>query len=313
MRKLITVAVFALLVAACGSGASGETVTMEYAFAAGDGHTYLNEFSASVTSDFSGIDAGDVPEGPVEIDLAASVLTSYAIEEGPDEGTYRVSVSFDELSDASFTVRGMGEDTTYTEDDVPSDIAEGALPGREVTFVVDSNGAVLSLESDGTEIPLPSSGFGGISGFGTETPFLGPELPEGEIAVGDTWTSAWEVDLFGDQSISFSAESTFEEIDGSGYYVISTRTTASPIEVDFADLLGGLLGDEAPQGGEFTLTMRISQDVATTTVWFDPERGITARQSYTRGSDIEMSFAAEGESGTVRLSSDMTGTMELQD
>lgn len=314
MRKLITVAVFALLAAACGQGTGGETVTMEYAFGAGDSYTYLNEFAASVTTDFAGIEAEDAPEGPFEIDLAASVLVSYSVDDGPEEDTYRVSVSFDELSDASFTVRGGGEEMTYTEDDVPADIAEGAMPGKEVTFVVDSSGAVLSVEADGVDIPLPTSNLGGMGGFGTETPFLGPELPEGEVAVGDMWTATWEIELFGDESIELTAESRLEEIeDSTGYYVISTKTTSSPVEVDFADMLGGLLGEEAAGSSAFSFSMTVSPDVATSTVWFDPERGITVRQSYTAGSNLEMSFAAEGESGTVRVDTDSSGSMELQE
>ncbi|RPI25613.1 MAG: hypothetical protein EHM57_01310 [Actinobacteria bacterium] len=320
MRRTIAVTLVAVAVLAAGCAnpsSESESVTLRYSLDDGDTFTYRNEYDMAMTTEIEGLPMEDVPDGPIDIDLSAALTTRYAVSDGTEPGTYAVTFGYDEVSDLAMTMRAGGEEMTFTEDDLAGELAGSGvpLPGNEVEFIVDSSGHILSVNVDGTPVPLPGVAGGGLSGFGSETPFLGPEMPEGPVAVGDTWTAEWSVEPFPGTEMQVSAQShllSVETVDGAEVYVIETTTTATPLDVELADILGGLAAEDLAGGpADFGLTMRVAATPGRSTVWFDPARGITVRQEFAGGADVTMSFQGEGQSGSMTMRTTMEGSLRL--
>jgi hypothetical protein len=322
MRKTIAVSLLAVAVLAAGCAqpsTDGEGVTFRYSLDAGDSFTYHNEYAMAMTTEIDGLPLEDVPQGPIDLDVTAAVTSRYSVADGPEAGTYAVTFSYEDVSELAMTMRSGGEEMTFTEADLGGEL-EGSglpLPGSEVVFVVDSSGHVLSVDVDGTSIPLPGLTGQALGGFGSESLFMGPEMPDEAVSVGDTWTAHWSVELLPGTAMEVSAQSrlvSVETLDGADVYVIETTTTTVPFEVGLGDILAGLGGGEISEAPEdFEVSMTISPAPNRSTVWFDPARGITVRQEFAGGADMTMSFTAEGESGSMTVHTTMEGTLQIVD
>ncbi len=325
MRKtsaILMIAV-AMTVAACAQPAAEDGdpqpgVTLRYGLGVGESYTYASGFAVDMTTEFNGMPEGEIPEGPMSMEMSASLVTSYDVTEGPEPGTYTVTATYEGLDGLDMTLQTGDEEITFGEDDIEGlGNGEIPLPADGVEFVVDDTGQILALDVDGAEIPMSALGAQGMSSMGGQMPFIGPEMAPGDVNVGDSWTSEWTAELFPGQDLSFAATSTLtavETIDGVELYVIETTTTSEVFELDLGDLLGGLgedLGADDADIGGFELKMTMEQAPTETTVWFDPARGITVRQTFSGGTNLGMSFSGDGESGDVTMTMVTSGEMEL--
>jgi hypothetical protein len=321
MRKILgfTVAV-TLLAAGCAAPSSeAEGVALRYGIQAGDSFIYRNTLATSMTSELEGLPIPNVPDDPIDVSLDVALTTSYLVADGPEPGSYAVTIGVDELQDLAMTVRSGDDVTTFSDDDLGGelDLSELPMPGTDVEFIVDSAGHIVSVVIDGIDAPFPGLGGQSAGAFSHQMPFLGPEMPEGPVAVGDTWSSEWSVDLYPGTTMKTSAQSrlvALETLDGIEVHVIETTTAAEPVTVDLAGLLGSFGGEGSgalPAGLEMTMTMRPAPSAST--VWFDAERGVTVRQEFSGGSDVTMAFAGGGESGSVSVHVTTEGTLELID
>jgi hypothetical protein len=325
MRRTILASLLAvsLLAAGCAEPSSeSEGVTLRYGFDEGDEFRFSNEYGLEMTTEFEGLPADEIPAGPIDLDLDAAMITSYSVSAGADPGTYEVTFGYEDLSDLAMTMRSGGEELTMSEDDLPADLSGSGLPlpGSDVTFVVDATGHIVSMSLDGTDIPIPGlgeGGLGGFGGFGSAMPFMGPEMPNGPVAVGDTWTAHWTTEVVPGTELDVSAQSRLvavESLDGVEVHVIDTTTTSTPVTLDLADVLAGFGGEglgSAAEGIEFSMTM--STAPTRSTVWFDAARGVVVRQEFAGGSDLTMAFSAEGRSGSATMHMTIDGSLQLLD
>lgn len=317
--KTLTVVAMALLLAAsCAQpGGDSEGVALRYGFDAGDSYRYDNDFSMEMTADLSGLPADEAPDGPVTLDMDAAMTTTYTVADGAEPGTFSVAFGYEELSDFAMRVTGDGEEVTMTEADLGADLDAAPLPGG-LTFVVDESGNILSVSVAGTDLQLPTFGSGmtGMAGFGSDMPFLGPELPDHPVAVGDTWTGGWTREVFPGTEVELTTQNRLvgvETVDGVEVHVIETTTASTPITLDLAELMGAFAGDElgAPPEG-FGLEVTMSTAPSRSTVWFDAARGITMRQEFSGSVDMTTSITAEGQTGTVSMHMTMSGSLDLR-
>jgi len=321
MRTVVAATILALLAAACaqpGTEGESQTVSLGYGWSAGETFTYENDFAMSMSTEVEGLPDADLSE-PIDMDLSATLLTSYSFADGAEPGTYRVTMHYDDITEVSVTVRNGDEELSMDEGDL-ADVQDEVFGGEGVEFIVDESGQILSLSVGGSDIPLPSFAGQGLGAASSAMPFLGPELPDREIAVGDVWSTSWATEAFPGQELSISADSSLaaiETIDGVELYVIETTTTSSAVELDLADLLGGLAegfgGSEADVPSDISFAMTLEQAPGVATVWFDPARGITVRQTFTSGTDMAITFSGEGEAGSMTMHIVTSGTLELLD
>jgi len=309
-----------------------EAATLRYGIATGSEYVYDSTIAMSMDTSFSGGPSDEPMPESMEMDMEMSTTTRFAVSDGPEPGTYSVALSYEAMSFDRLTTSIDGEEFDLGSE---GDLAESELSSEmanlpEVDYVVDEKGRMVSVSFDGADLDLGMLGGGAqpMGGFGAGQPFLGPEFAEDDVTVGDSWTTEWNSPVFpGMDGFGVTAENTLlavEEFDGIDVWVIETTTTADPIELSFEDLMQMMfegLGDadmaalgEADLGmlGMFEMTMRLEQKPSVSTVWFDPDRGITVRQVWEVDQVMEFDFAAEGESGSMAMATVMSGEMQLQ-
>lgn len=177
---------------------------------------------------------------------------------------------------------------------MPVSGAGAHLSPIDVTFVVDEKGHVI--DDDKPMGPLgglldPGTPFPGEMPGLDPGPFLGPELPDGEVAVGDTWETESELRGFGPEPIVATSSSTVtatDEIDEDQVLVIETNVSTTRVEIDLGDLLLGMFGtfdgDGRRGGGPVRRSVGESEvsDVhrwlgLDATTWADPGDGVVRR------------------------------------
>ena len=330
MRRLILglIAVLALLLAACGNP-EDQSQALRYGYDAGDELVYDTEMSMQFDTDIVG--------GPVEEQLPGSfalgadlvATTRYLVAEGADAGTFAVTMSLDALEFSSVEMTMAGEELTFTD---PA-LMNAALEGQDdflgdVTFVVDEQGTVRSIEVDGQNLNVDELlGADPFSGMSQGMPFLGPQLAEGAVAVGDSWSSTWSSPMApGVEEVEVTATHRFaaiEDLEGREVYRIESVTETARVEFNSEDLLsGGDFGGQelSPSDLEGLATgnveMAIVTDPGTATVWFDPVEGITVRQAWTAGARVVVSVTGfedlGGETGTIEMHTTMKGQLALR-
>jgi len=187
----------------------------------------------------------------------------------------------------------------------------------EMKFVIDEQGQMLGVTVDGQSVDFGNLSAGSqFGGFGSGTPFLGPELPDGVVAEGDAWSTTWDTEFVPGREILVSADSRVLAVEGD-VYVIETETTTSAIEMTMDDLLAASSTEEFDMTelagmGDMSMTMSMDATTGTSTVWFDVSRGIPVRQEWSGGSATSMSMNAAGESGAMDMEMSFSGTLELR-
>ena len=224
----IVVIALALFAASCAEGpaedappdsVAPETLTGEalrYGISDGTTLVYDMTMSMDMVTDMSGAFVDQGAMGPIEMDMVLAATTAYEVEEGIEEGTYLVSMSFEELSFDSLSMTMGGEDLMDGMDGLLDDSMSAEMAGlSEMKFVIDEQGQMLGVSVDGQSIDfgnlMGGSQFGGL---GSGTPFLGPELPEGVVDEGDTWSAMWDTEFVPGKEISVSANSRVVAVEG---------------------------------------------------------------------------------------------------
>jgi len=269
----------------------------------------------------------------LDMDLAAR--STYDIEEGPDPETVRLTVSTDIVDgSASMEMLGMTEA-------IPLDDLAGEMATFDMEMVIDAQGNVVEMLVGGQAIPVGLlDGLGGagsgslLSGFDSGQ-LLGPELPEGPISVGSTWTTEVNSDGFG---LSFHSRSEHtiaatEVVAGHDTYRIETVTTTDEISLNFEDLMTALaensedlaaLSGENISGAELEAALgmfavmgiemnyRMDRSVAETTTWFDAAGGVVVRMEMTSPQRASIEMTGIPDTGDIEMVMDMTMTTTMQ-
>jgi len=288
---LLLVAAVALLVAGCGSGEGsaagipGVARPLAYSLTGDVELSYHGEMEMEMTTTFGDEITSIDPSMPstMSTQMDMSFDTTYRIESGSEPGTYRVTMTLDDI-DIDDGVVEMGD---YSVDlsDMPQGELDAAMAAQmpEFVYVIDEKGTILSVEMDGTVIDVQGL-LGGTSSAGLGGGQMwGPELPDEIVGVGDSWTTTSE-ESFGDIAIVTEATHKIirtEERAGHDTWVIRTDATTDGYTINWDDMIAmfeemGGIGeiegmDEMPTS--FQMAMRSSPTTTTSYTWLDPSLG----------------------------------------
>ncbi len=291
-RLLLVVAVIALVMTACGAGpeqsAGGAAVMarpLAYSLTGDVELSYHAEMETEMTTKFGEELLALDPSMPSTMltQMEMSFDTTYRIEAGEEPGTYRVAMTLDEMELGKGSVQMGGQSVDLS--DAPQSEIDAALSSQmpEFVYVIDDKGAVISIEVDGTAVDV-SGILGGTSsgGLGGGQMF-GPQLPDGVVNVGDTWTTTSEQQV-GD--VVIVTEETHkilrsEERNGYDTWVIRTDSDTSGYTISWDDMIAmfeEMGGIDQVDGMEemppsFQMAMRSSPTSTTMMTWLDPELG----------------------------------------
>lgn len=311
MRKSLAAAiVVALAVASCGGSATvttssttfaGETTTtsgagpdaqvLSYNLEAGNEFSYEVEMTQTIemTGEGSGaaLTGEEIPDS-ANIEMTAKGTFNYSVADGPDEGTYAVTITgeFTEV-----TATGLVDGQPVDESEVP-EFAEVAPV--DVTIIVDEQGNIVP-DSSGLDDPMAGL-FGGLEDLGgipSSNPgqFFGPPFGDDMVSVGSNWESTYTTPGLGEDPITTTTRASVtgtDVVDGVELLVIEAETEVSPIEFDLGDFFIGLFtgflpDDPTPEeqaeidalieGLRFVISMDTTHSTSTTL--FDPVSGVT--------------------------------------
>ncbi len=290
-RFLFVFAVMALLIAACGGGseqaAGGSLMARSLAYSlTGDVElSYHAEMETQMTTTFGEELQRIDPSMPSTMltQMEMEFDSTYRVGEGPEPGTYRVAMTLDGIKLGKGSVQMGGQSIDLS--DFPQAELDAALASQmpEFVYVIDDKGAVISIEVDGTTVDVEGI-LGGTSASGfSGGQLFGPQLPEGQVNVGDSWTTMSEQSI-GDVVVVTEETHTIvrsEERNGYDTWVIRTEADTSGYTIEWADMVAmfeemGGIGqvdgmEEMPPG--FQMAMRASPAGTTMITWLDPELG----------------------------------------
>jgi len=344
IRSFILLTVLALVLAACG-GAGGEDTTttsteaiettttapavesvqLSYTLEPGTSHQYEVDMNQTIDLSTSGEtgalgEEDDLP-GNMSLLITGTTLFTYAVAEGPEDGTFEVTITGD-FTDLEFSGTIDGEPVD------PSEIPELAeLEPVDTTIVVDDQGNVIPEDSSTEDVFGGLGGLGMLEGFGAATPgqFVGPSLSEDEVSVGDTWTETVETPMMPEQDpVVTDVESevvSTDTVDGSEVFVIDTNSTTSAFEFDLAELLIGFMTAFVPDDAseeeraeldamveQIRFAFAVDETTSNMTTWFDPAEGVSRRSEFNSEThmvmDVNIPDEATGE--LVGFAMDMT-------
>lgn len=308
------------------TAAAVEAVLLSYTLSAGDQIQYEvnldQHIELSTTGDSTLMGDEEMP-GEAAVDLSGTATFTHTVSDGPDPGTYEVHIvgEFDDV-----TVTGTVDGESFDSADTP-DFA--AIDPVDVTVVVDEQGRPVT---EAGEAPLEgllgglgAMGSGGAPASGLDIgQFVGPQLPDEEVGVGDTWTDEIETPGLGEEPIVTSVSSTVtgvDQVDGVDVFVIESTSSTSPIEFDLAEFFAGMLGAFAPEGAtaeeqaeveamleQLRFLFTVDGATADTTTLFDVEAGVS-RQSQTASSaniSMDMNVPDEATGEMMAFVMDMT-------
>jgi hypothetical protein len=331
-RPLFVVTIAALLLAACGAGSEGaaggpiSARALAYSLTGEIELSYHADMEMEMTTTFGDELLELDPSMPSTMltQMEMAFDTTYRVEDGPEPGTYRVSMSLDDIDLGKGSVQMGGESIDLS--DLPDDEIDAALASQmpEFVYVIDEKGATVSVEVDGVAVDV-SGLFSGTAGSGfSGGQMFGPQLPEGEVNVGDSWTTSSEQQV-GD--VVIVTEETHkilrsEERNGYSTWVIRSDATTDGYTITWDDMvamfeeIGGIEQmegmDEMPPS--FQMAMRSSPTSTTTMTWLDPALGRTVAMDVMTGMAMTMEMGGmPGLAGSFSM--DMDGfvhmTMEL--
>ena len=280
IRTLTSLAVIALLLAACSTGddttgttdtlattttttevattevATPEAVQLSYSLEPGMSFSYEVDQNQTIDmtaeGDASAMGDEEIP-GEMSVNLNGTVVMTHSVAEGPEPDTYAVNITGD-LSDLEITGTMDGE--PVSDEEIP-DFA--TMEPIDATIVVDEQGNIIPDDSTGLgeDFLGDMGGLGGLDALGQLGPggdagqFVGPPFSEEEVTVGDTWSETIEVPTMpGDDPITTQVDSevvSSETIEGNETFVIETTTTTSPIEFDLAQFFVGFMSAFLPE------------------------------------------------------------------
>jgi hypothetical protein len=151
---------------------------------------------------------------------------------------------------------------------------------------------------------------------------FGPELPEGAVNIGDSWTTVSEERLPGMDPIVTEQTHTItgrEEKNGYDTWVIKTEASVDAYTITWNDLvamaeeLGGIgeLGIDESMPPSFTMSMRSSPTGSTTYTWFAPDLGVTVAQDVTAYVAMTMEMAGLPNTGGRAVNMSMDGSTHM--
>lgn len=348
IRKFTLIAVLALVLAACGGGVTDQTTTTDapgttiaapeaiqlaYGLEGGQTFTYEVDMNQSIVMAIEGdptalaeAEGEEVPQ-EMDIDVSGTTTFTHSVAEGPEPGTFEVTITGD-FSDLEFSGTVDGEEITENGQELPS-MAE--IAPVDVTIVVDEQGNIISDESGMGEDFLSSLGaldmlgqLGPTAGAGIGQ-FVGPQLADEEVTVGDTWSHTVEVPtLPDDEPITTTSESEVvatEDLGGNEVFVIDTTTSTSAIEFDLARLLIGFMTAFVPEDAtdeelaqmdalveDLRFAFSVDPQVGQMTTWFDHEAGLARQADFLSSTHMVMDINVPDEQTgeLVEMGMDMT-------
>jgi hypothetical protein len=323
-RHFTLLTILALVVAACGgegtedsttssaaesttTTASVEAVELSYTLEPGASYQYevdMNQtIDLSTSGDTSALGQGEDLPGDMSLVMAGTTTFTYGVAEGPETGTYEVTISGD-FSDLEFSGTIDGEQVDSSE--IP-EMAE--MEPVDVTIVVDEQGNVIPDDSAGPGEDL-LGGLGGMNmldQFGAATPgqFIGPPFSDGEFTVGDTWSETVETPMMPDADpIVTTVESevaSSDEVDGNEVFVIETTSTTSAFEFDLGELLIGFMTAFVPEDAteeelaeldaiveQLRFAFSVDESTSNMTTWFDYAAGVSRQAEVTGDTHMVM-------------------------
>lgn len=309
LRSVLAFAAFALAVGGCGAGpaqsADGPIYARALAYSlTGDTVlTYHTDIETNTTTEFDGMGSvGASMPGSMDMRMKMSLDSTYQIGDGPEPGSYRVAMTTDNVALESGSIEMAGEEVDLS--DVPQSDLEAALDAQmpEFVYIIDDKGEVVSVEVGGVSIDVDGL-LGGVSANGFSSgQMFGPELPAGEVAIGDTWTTTSEQSL-GDVVVATVETHEIlrsEEHAGHQTWVIRTTATTDGYTVTWdnitamLDAMGGMNQVEGMQDmpESFQMAMHAAPSTATMVTWLDPGLGRAIAVDNT--SDVVMTMEMGG-------------------
>ncbi len=300
-RLLFSVVVMAMLVAACGAGpdpsTDGGVVTAQplaYSLTGDLSLRYHTDMDTEITTSFG--DAFKALDPSLSSDMVTKMEmafdTGYRIESASEPGTYQVTMTLDGMELGSGSVDTGGESFDFS--DVPQGEVDAALESQlsEVVYVIDAKGEILSLKLGGLSIDVNALLGGTSSGGISSGHMFGPQLPDHDVQIGDSWTTTTEQSLGEMDPIVTEQTHTIlrgEERNGFDTWLIRTKATTGAYTITWADLLamaeafGGLeaMGIDDSLSESYQMSMRSAPTSTTTLTWFDPDRGLAVATDVT--------------------------------
>lgn len=318
IRTLSLIAVLALVVAACSpstdaaepsttesqpdsttstsqaeeSAGADDAVLLSYKLVAGETYTYDvgidQRIEMTTEGDTSALGDEEIP-GEMAINLTGTTTFSHSVADGPEPGTYQVSIKGD-FTDLAVT--GTVDGAPIEDTELP-DFAD--LEPIDVTVVVDEQGNIIPQDDEFGD--LFGGELGGLSDLGQFAGpgmdpgrFVGPPFSEEEVTVGDTWSETIELPgLMTDDPITTEVNSEVvrsDTVDGHEVLVIDTQSVTSMIEFDLGQFLFGFFTAFVPddvtdeETAELDALMEdlrflfiIDETASNLTTWFDAEAG----------------------------------------
>ncbi len=324
-RSLVFIAVVALVATSCGGGESssqGAVVARPLAYSLSDDAVldYSVDLDMMMNTNFGDSFTGLDPSAPSSMatSMEMSFDSHYQVTPGGEDGTYRVTVAFDNMKFGKGKVE-MGRES-FDFSDLPQGELDAVLDAQivEVAYNIDEQGRILSMEIGGQTIDVGGILNGTTTVAANNGQMFGPELPEGQVQVGDTWTTTTEEQLPGMDAITTEQKHTIirsEEYNGYQTWVIKTDSSTGAYTITWDDLLamaeelGGLssLGIDETMPPGFQMSMRSSPSGATMITWFEPELGLTVAQDVTANIAMAMEMAGLPNSGGRAVTMDMDG------
>jgi hypothetical protein len=323
IRTFTLIAVLALVAAACGPAGTDDTSTtgeattttqgveapepmlLSYSLESGTEYTFevgLDQtIDMSTTGDSAALGEDDIP-AHMSVGLVGTSVFDYSVADGPEPGTYAVTISGD-FSDLQLSGTVDGE--PVTEGDIPDFANMGPV---DVTVIVDEQGNVIPDQSGMGEDLFGMGGmdmFSQLGSNGSVGQFIGPPFSEDEVTVGDTWSDTVETPTMpGEDPITTQIDSEVvgtDNVDGHDVFVIETTTTTSPISYDLGELLAGFMTAFVPEDAtdeqlaqldEIVSQIRFAFDVDETvghmTTLFDYEAGLARSADYANTTHMVM-------------------------
>jgi len=287
-RTIISVAVAgALVLAACGTEASGSANGKYLRYAYDPGSTLDYEVETVLMADISA-DGAMAGLMDMSMNIGLEQAVTYSIAEGPTPGTIELTLH-QTILNGSGSVTGLGT----TEFLSPADLG---VTEMEVRMVIDELGNLVEAEFDGQAVPLEL--LGGVGGFGTDAftqpQHSGPAFPDFPVDVGDVWKTDDEFSGFGFDMRQKGEHELVEvsELEGRRVMVIESEVTMEKMTMTLSDILAMAAADftaDATAQAETDAAMEmfettgadmkmvIEETVMTMTTWFDDAEGVVVR------------------------------------
>ncbi len=303
--RRIVCACLLILTAACAEPAAEvpEGVTLRYSYRPGEALTYELELDVEMTSQ-----VGEPNTALGNIDWAMAMELTERLDlgfaRGEDPDTIRITMT-QEVLDGEVRVTSLGQEQLMPLDQVTAGLE------NEVVVVVDPQGRLLSASIGGS--PLPAQLLAALSAFSGSTMLqpqqLGPEFPDGPLAVGDEWETSASAELLGlvITQTSHHRVAAREELLERSTYRIESQITTGPYSSNLATLLDelranpGLLGGDAAQidaalaqiaAQGMDTEFAMAESIATLTTWFDPGEGRVVRSELSAPTSMSMTLGA---------------------